>query len=451
MSSVIPLHPQQMEAQVPRPRQLAAAYQSVRARTVALIGGLSAEDCQLQSMADASPVKWRLAHTTWFFETFVLEHAQRGYRAVNAKYRVLFNSDYVSVGARHPRGDRGLLSRPSLEEVLIYRRKIDTRVLDGLTQGTWSEETLDRVQLGLEHESQHQELILSDIKHHLWCSPLRPAYRPAGANLSLGERPSELAFVAYDGALTRVGHGAEGFALDNERPRHRQWLEPFEIASRPVTNGEYAQFIADGGYRKPLLWLADGWDLRERENWRAPLYWATDDGAEVPRAFTLFGMREEDPDAPVCHLSYYEADAYARWAGARLPTEAEWEHVAQESATAPDSANLLERGLLHPAAGTDDARVRQFFGDVWEWTQSAHLPYPGYRAPAGALGELNAKFMINQMVLRGGSCVTPRALARTSYRNFLPPQARWQFSGIRLARSLPAAQEDEANGATKRA
>jgi ergothioneine biosynthesis protein EgtB len=436
MSSVVPLHtPPSTENAAPRQRQLAAQYQAVRARTIGLIGGLSAEDCQLQSMSDASPVKWHLAHTTWFFETFVLEVAQRGYRAVNAKYRVLFNSYYVGVGARHPRGDRGLLSRPSLEEVLTYRRKIDTRMVDGLLQGAWSEEILDRVQLGLEHESQHQELILTDIKHHFWCNPLRPAYKAAGANLNLGERPSELEFIAYEGGLAEIGHEGDGFVFDNEKPRHRVWLEAFEIASRPVTNAEYQEFINDGGYRKPQLWLADGWDLREKENWRAPLYWQAED-SDTPRVFTLAGLVDSDPDAPVCHVSFYEADAYARWAGARLPSEAEWERVAQDAGALPDSANLLERGLLNPYPGVGDARIRQLFGDVWEWTGSAYLPYPGYKPLAGALGEYNGKFMVNQMVLRGGSCVTPRAHARMSYRNFFAPSARWQFAGIRLARSL---------------
>ncbi len=438
MSTVVPLHsPPVDEALAPRTRQLAALYQSVRARTVALIGGLSAEDCQLQSMPEASPVKWHLGHTTWFFETFVLEPAQRGYRAVNAKYRALFNSYYLGVGARHPRGDRGLLSRPSLEEVLTYRRKIDTRMLDGLMQGEWSDETLDRVQVGLEHECQHQELILTDVKHHLWCNPLRPAYKQLNVNMNLGERPSAMEFVVYEGGLTEIGHDAASFVFDNERPRHRVWLEPFEIASRPVTNGEYAQFIGDGGYRKPQLWLSDGWDLREQENWRAPLYWLTEDSG-APRAFTLTGATDLDMEAPVCHLSYYEADAYARWAGARLPTEAEWERVAQDCGGVAEDANLLERGLLHPSAGKGEGRIRQMYGDVWEWTLSAYLPYPGYRPLPGALGEYNGKFMINQMVLRGGSCVTPRSLARATYRNFFAPQSRWQFSGIRLARSLPS-------------
>jgi ergothioneine biosynthesis protein EgtB len=437
MSSVVPLHPAPTaETSAPRPRQLAAQYREVRARTIALIGGLSAEDCQLQSMTEASPVKWHLAHTTWFFETFVLEPAQRGYRAVNAKYRVLFNSYYVGVGPRHPRGDRGLLSRPSLEEVLTYRRKIDTRMVDGLLQGGWSDEILDRVQYGLEHECQHQELILTDIKHHFWCNPLRPAYKAVSVNLNLGEHPSALEFVAYEGGTAEIGHEADGFVLDHERPRHRVWLEPFEMASRPVTNAEYAAFIADGGYRKAQFWLADGWDLREKENWRAPLYWLAED-SDAPRAFTLTGIVDLDMEAPVCHLSYYEADAYARWAGARLPTEAEWEHVAgQDCAVVADDANLLERGLLNPGPGKGEGRIRQMFGDVWEWTGSAYLPYPGYKPPPGTLGEYNAKFMVNQMVLRGGSCVTPRSQARATYRNFFAPHSRWQFSGIRLARSL---------------
>jgi ergothioneine biosynthesis protein EgtB len=447
MSSVVPLHaPAHTETDVPRLRALATMYQAVRARTIALVGGLSAEDCQLQSTPDASPVKWHLAHTTWFFETFVLEPAQRGYRAISPKYRVLFNSYYAGVGARHPRAERGLLSRPSFEEILTYRRKVDMRVMEGLNAGHWPDEILDRVQLGLEHECQHQELILTDIKQHFWFNPLKPAYKAVNTNLNLGERPTDLDFVRYEGGLVEIGHEGSEFAFDNERPRHKAWLEPFEIASRPVTNAEYAAFIADGGYRKQQLWLADGWDLREKENWKAPLYWMSDDPDSL-RAFTLTGVTDLDPEAPVCHVSFYEADAYARWAGARLPTEEEWERAAQDVGPITETANLLERGLLHPSPGNGDARIRQMFGDVWEWTGSAYLPYPGFKPLAGTLGEYNGKFMVNQMVLRGGSCATPRAQARATYRNYFPPQARWQFSGIRLVRAVTPRSPAETTGA----
>jgi ergothioneine biosynthesis protein EgtB len=432
MSSIVRLHEAAPAVVAARERQrgLAERFERLRAHTVSLIAGLSAEDCQVQSMADTSPIKWHLAHTTWFFETFVLERVEPDYRPVDPRYRTLFNSYYLGVGAPHPRPQRGVLSRPSLEEVMAYRRTVELRLLGSLSRAPWQAPMLERLELGIEHEGQHQELMLTDLKHHFWCNPLHPAYRTAKSSASAGA--PDLQFVPFDGELTAVGHDDRGFAFDNEEPSHRVWIEPFEMASRLVTNREYRAFISDGGYRRPELWLADGWDLRERENWRAPLYWQ--DAADA--VFTLGGVRALEPDEPVCHLSYYEADAYARWAGARLPTEFEWEHAARKNGPAPADANVLESGRFQPRYASAEAAVSQLFGDAWEWTASAYLPYPGYRPASGALGEYNGKFMVNQMVLRGGSCATPRSQARASYRNFLPPQARWQFSGLRLARSI---------------
>jgi ergothioneine biosynthesis protein EgtB len=404
-------------------RQLAARLDAVRRTTDSLCEGLSAEDCQVQSMDDASPVKWHLAHTTWFFETFVLERFAPGYRVPDPAYRTLFNSYYVGVGARHPRPQRGLLSRPSLDEVRRYRRRIDECLSDLLAQPL-SDDALGLVELGLQHEQQHQELILTDLKHHFGCNPLLPAYQ-SGVAAAAGGAP--LRFVGFEGGVAEIGHRGDGFAFDNESPRHPVQLQPFELASRLVTAAEYAAFIDDGGYARPELWLSDGWDQRQRADWQAPLYWQPD-----ASLFTLAGLRELGPDEPVCHISYYEADAYARWAGARLPTEAEWEHAAQRHAGA--SGSLLEDRLLHPAPANASQPLAQLFGDAWEWTGSAYLPYTGFRPARGAVGEYNGKFMVNQMVLRGGSCATPRSHLRASYRNFFPPAARWQFSGIRLAR-----------------
>jgi ergothioneine biosynthesis protein EgtB len=403
---------------------LAARFDAVRRATDALCEGLTAEDCQVQSMDDASPVKWHLAHTTWFFETFVLERFVPGYRGVDPAYRTLFNSYYVGVGARHPRPQRGLLSRPSLDEVRHYRRRIDESMRKLLARAP-PDDAIDLVELGVQHEQQHQELILTDLKHHFGSNPLLPAYRPGGA-AAAGATP--LRFARFDGGSVEIGHGGEGFAFDNEAPRHAVQLQPFELASRLVTAAEYAAFIDDGGYARPELWLSDGWDQRQRADWHTPLYWQPDG-----RLFTLAGLRALAPDEPVCHLSYYEAEAYAHWAGARLPTEAEWEHAAQCHPQACGS--LLEEQRLHPAPAMANQPLAQLFGDAWEWTASAYLPYTGFKQAAGAVGEYNGKFMINQMVLRGGSCATPRSHVRASYRNFFPPAARWQFSGIRLARS----------------
>jgi ergothioneine biosynthesis protein EgtB len=411
---------------------LAARYTEVRQRTLALAGPLSAEDCGAQSMPEASPVKWHLAHTTWFFETFVLPKAVPGHRPPDRAYRELFNSYYQSVGAQHPRPQRGLLTRPSLDEVRAYRSRVDDALLSWLEDGA-DPELLAVVELGLHHEQQHQELILTDLKHLFGCNPLRPAYR--AQVLARGE-PSALRWQSHPEGVFEIGHGGPGFAFDNESPRHRVFVEAFELASRPVSCGEYLEFMADGGYGRSELWLSEGWRAVFERGWQAPLYWER--SGELWLQHTLAGLREVDPAEPVCHVSHFEADAFARWAGARLPDEAEWELVA---ADAGQDGNLAESGRLHPAAApprgaeaTPGAGPQQLFGDVWEWTRSSYGPYPGFRPLAGGLGEYNGKFMSGQLVLRGGSCATPRSHIRASYRNFFYPSDRWQFSGLRLAR-----------------
>ncbi len=394
----------------------AARYAAVRARTEALAAPLTVEDCALQSMPDASPVKWHLGHTTWFFETFVLERALRGFAPFRPEFRTLFNSYYVGVGPRHPRPERGLLSRPSLDEVLAYRASVDQRM-----QRVFDDARVARlIELGLHHEQQHQELILTDVKHLLSRNPLHPAY--AGRKETAAGKAATMRFAAYPEGVRQIGHDGDGFCFDNETPRHRVYLRGYAIADRLVTNREYQAFIADRGYERPELWLSEGWDVRRAQGWCAPLYWS--DAGQ----FTLQGLRPIEPDEPVTHVSFYEAEAYARWAGARLPGEAEWE-IAAESA--PRAGNFLESGRLHPAPG-----VPQFFGDAWEWTTSTYGPYPGFRAAEGAVGEYNGKFMVNQYVLRGGSCATPASHIRHTYRNFFPAAARWQFSGIRLAKDV---------------
>jgi len=409
-------------------------FRGVRRTTLALREPLSAEDCCVQSMPDASPAKWHLAHTSWFFETFALEPSLPGYTPFHPAYRVIFNSYYNSVGEQHPRPRRGMLSRPPLDEVLRYREVVDRSVVRLLDDRDELEERLlDVIELGCHHEQQHQELLLTDAKHMLAQSPLLPAYRPDLPDPDDAE-VKPLTWHGYGGGLHEIGHGGAGFHFDNEGPRHRVHLEPFEIASRPVTNGEYLAFMADGGYRRPELWLSDGWAAAQAEGWRAPLYWVAE-GEGDPDAwhvFTLGGLRRLRRCEPVCHLSYYEADAFATWAAARLPSEAEWEVAASQAAV---QGNLLEEGRLHPVASPDGGeRPAALYGDVWEWTRSAYSPYPGYRPPEGALGEYNGKFMCNQLVLRGGSCATPRSHLRATYRNFFPAGARWQFSGLRLAR-----------------
>jgi ergothioneine biosynthesis protein EgtB len=404
-------------------------YREVRALTLSLVATLSPEDCVVQSMPDASPAKWHLAHTTWFFETFVVEPALPGYRVFHPQFRFLFNSYYNSIGAQYPRPERGLLTRPSLPEVREYRAHVDRAVAEMFASGRVDAELDSRIELGLHHEQQHQELILTDVKHLLSANPMSPAYREISGSPARSVTP--VRWLRHAGGTVRIGHEGQGFAFDNERPRHRTLVEPFELATRAVSNGDFLDFVDDGGYRKPELWLSDGWATVQSQGWCAPLYWRGDHADRS--VFTLGGHRDIRLDEPVCHVSYYEADAFARWAGARLPTEAEWETIASDL---PIEGNFLDLDRLHPAPplASASSAPAQLFGDVWEWTQSAYTTYPGYRLPEGALGEYNAKFMCNQLVLRGGSCATPRGHVRASYRNFFPPSARWQFSGIRLAR-----------------
>lgn len=404
----------------------AVRYRAIRAQTEALARPLTAEDCVVQSMPDASPPKWHLAHSTWFFETFVLGSFEPGHRPFDPRFGFLFNSYYNAVGARLARPNRGLLSRPTLEEVYRYRAQVDARMAE-LLESTDDPRPAALVELGLNHEQQHQELILTDIKHAFGANPIRPAYRvaPGLEDRRDGVVPP-LDWRTYPAGLRRIGHEGSGFAFDNEGPRHRVFIEAFRIAARLVTCGEYLEFLDDGGYERPELWLSDGWNARGLHGWNAPLYWERDGGRW--QVFTLDGLRPIVAAEPVCHVSYYEADAFARWAGARLATEAEWEVAAGH----PIVGNFLEDGSWHPrapAAGVSG----QFFGDAWEWTRSPFGPYPGYRPAAGALGEYNGKFMCNQFVLRGGSCATPRSHIRATYRNFFPPEARWQFTAIRLA------------------
>ena len=417
---------------------LAERYLSIREVTRSLAAPLSAEDCAIQSMPDASPVKWHLAHTTWFFETFVLGPHHRGYRPFDVSYRVLFNSYYNAVGDKHPRPERGMLSRPALEEIISYRRHVDEAMLEALA-GEPAPGSAGLIELGLNHEQQHQELILTDLKHLLSRNPLKPAYQKQWPLTEI--RAREPRWIAFDGGVCEIGFqgkesgkkaGGAGFAFDNETPRHRVWLDPFRMASHPVTHGDFIDFIDDGGYRRPELWLAAGWDAVQARGWQAPQYWEHRDGRW--QAFTLHGEVPVDRNTPVCHVSFFEAEAFARWAEARLPTEAEWEVAARDAAPA---GNFLESAALHPLALREApvaGRLAQAFGDVWEWTRSDYGPYPGFRPAAGAVGEYNGKFMSGQYVLRGGSCVTPAGHVRASYRNFFAPEARWQFSGLRLAR-----------------
>jgi ergothioneine biosynthesis protein EgtB len=404
---------------------MAAAYQqrydTVRQRSLHLAEPLSIEDCCAQSMPDASPVKWHLAHTTWFFETFILEAREPHFKPFHPAFRVLFNSYYNGIGAKHPRPQRGLLTRPALPEVLAYRADVDRRMAALLATHPHDVDLGALVELGLQHEQQHQELMLTDVKHLLAQSSLYPAY--CAAPLPAAPAPGPLEWLRCDGGLAQIGHAGSGFCFDNELPRHGSYVEPFELASRLVTNGEYSEFIDAGGYRDPSLWLSEGWDRVCAGDLARPLYWVP--VGEAWQEFTLHGLQGLDAARPVTHVSLYEADAYARWRGARLPTEAEWEVAAQG---APVAA-----GALHPAASAG-AGLAQLFGACWQWTTSSYAPYPGFAPAAGAVGEYNGKFMINQYVLRGSSCATPPGHARSSYRNFFPAGARWQFTGIRLAR-----------------
>ena len=427
-----PMERRSRSASAPQARdERARRYDTIRDASVALAAPLSPEDCAAQSMADASPVKWHLAHTTWFFETFVLRPHAPGYRVFDPAYGFLFNSYYNTVGERHPRPERGMLTRPALEDILAYRAHADAAMLEFLAQKQIAKEVLDLVELGLHHEQQHQELILTDLKHLLSRNPLRPAYEKPWPLAQI--EPRRRGWVPVAEGQYEAGHAGEGFAFDNEGPRHRVWLNAFSIATHPVTHGDWLEFIDDGGYQRPELWLSAGWDVANARGWEAPLYWERRDG--VWHTFTLHGMMPVDPLTPVCHVSFYEAEAFARWANERLPTEFEWEVAARE---APVEGNFVESGTLHPLplrkAPARGGMPAQLFGDVWEWTRSDYGPYPGYRPAEGAVGEYNGKFMSGQYVLRGGSCATPASHIRATYRNFFPPEARWQFSGLRLAR-----------------
>ncbi len=405
-------------------------YQAVRGDSEQICRPLAIEDYVIQTVPEVSPAKWHLAHVSWFFETFILAEYLSDYAVFHPSYRYLFNSYYEQVKDGYfPRPRRGLLSRPTVEEVYRYREHVDQHIrhlLHVADDQIWPYLVV-RLAIGLNHEQQHQELLLTDLKHNFAMNPLRPPYRedltPAAPRPA---PPSQ--WLDYPGGLREIGHAGEGFAYDNERPRHQVFLQGFRLASRLVTNGEYLAFMEDGGYRRPELWLSDGWRTLKQNGWQAPLYWEQINNEWWN--YTLGGMRAVNPDEPVCHVSYYEADAYATWAGRRLPGEAEWEVAAQ---SLPPEGNLRNTDCLHPRPAEGEAGLSQAYGDVWEWTRSAYSPYPGYRPPAGALGEYNGKFMCNQQVLRGGSCATPPGHVRATYRNFFYPHERWQFKGFRLA------------------
>ena len=410
-----------------QPSQLARLYQSVREASIGLTAPLSDADATVQSMPDASPAKWHLAHTTWFFETMVLTPHVPGYRPFDAHFNFLFNSYYESVGSRQPRPSRGMLTRPTLQTVYRYRAHVD-EAIGRLLQAMPSPAATELIELGCHHEQQHQELLLTDILHLFAQNPLRPVYK-APEPLAVDALPcSQAAYVAFAGGLTSVGHSGEGFAFDCEGPRHQVFIEPYRMADRLVTNREWIEFMADGGYRNPLLWLSAGWARVLADSWWAPLYWEQRDGEFW--TMTLRGAQLVDPDAPVTHVSYFEADAFATWCGRRLPTETEWECAARE---VTQDGNFADSGRLRPKPAAAGDRLAQMFGDVWEWTRSAYLPYPRFVPAEGAIGEYNGKFMSGQFVLRGGSCVTPADHIRATYRNFFPPETRWQFSGVRLA------------------
>ncbi len=438
MSNAEPLYPAPA-GEPSAPEGWLNAFRNVRAVSEQLCSPLETEDYVIQSMDDVSPPKWHLAHVTWFFETFLLKPFLRGYVPLNETYDHLFNSYYETHSNPFPRPQRGLLSRPTVANVYRYRHYVD-EAMGMLLNRPPSEHRhaiAERVCLGIHHEQQHQELLAMDIKHILAQNPLRPVYSKS-LQIPPERQPLPMRWRAYKGGLVSIGMepGREGFAFDNERPAHRQYLEPFELASRPVTNQEYMCFMEQGGYQDPAMWLSDGWHLIRENGWTAPLYWVKD--GEQWYHFTLAGWRPVDPNAPVCHVSFYEADAFARWAGERLPTEVEWEQAAKKARNW--NGNFAESGYWQPVAAeavtasNPHEALLQMFGDVWEWTGSAYRPYPGFRTLSGSLGEYNGKFMSGQMVLRGGCCATPASHIRPTYRNFFPPSARWAFSGFRLAR-----------------
>jgi ergothioneine biosynthesis protein EgtB len=421
-----------MALQSSTPVWLGDRYASVRAFTEQLCEPLAVEDFVVQSMPDASPTRWHLAHTTWFFETFVLARWEADYRPINPDYQVLFNSYYNSVGEQFPRERRGLLTRPTVAEVFAYRHAVDQRIgrLLNSSNDDDAKAIAPVVEMGIHHEQQHQELMLTDIKHALSCNPLWPAYRKLPPVADTTVEPA--GWCAQQGGLVEIGHAGAAFAFDNECPRHQVFLQPYAIQDRLVTTGEFLEFMNDDGYRRPDLWLSLGWSTVRAQKWIAPLYWVQLD--REWSEFTLWGLRPLNAAEPLCHVSYFEADAFARWRGARLPTEAEWEHAA---AGIGPHGSFVEGEHYHPAPlARDRGGIAQMFGEVWQWTASPYLPYPGFATADGALGEYNGKFMCNQYVLRGGSCATPASHIRATYRNFFPPEARWQFSGLRLARDV---------------
>ncbi|MFT9848364.1 ergothioneine biosynthesis protein EgtB [Aneurinibacillus sp. REN35] len=426
------MHSGRESAVITRYEQISSRYSEVRAYTEMLAAPLTIEDYVVQATEDVSPPKWHLAHTTWFFETFILRKYMPGYQVFNSAYQHLFNSYYESVGTYFPRSRRGLLTRPGVEEIYTYRAYVNEhmeRLVEQVDEGVLAE-LAPLVMLGLQHEQQHQELLLTDIKYNFSINPLYPVYKER--TLAVSHMPEELQWIDIAEGLVEIGHEGVGFAFDNESPRHKTWLHKSRIASRLVTNGEYMAFMEDGGYEKPEYWLSDGWATVKEAGWNSPLYWEMRDGGWWN--FTLSGMRPVDANEPVCHVSFYEADAYARWSGKRLPTEAEWEVVFAEQ---PIEGNFSESASYHPTSAKAAANEPvQGYGDVWEWTQSPYASYPGSQPLPGALGEYNAKFMCNQMVLRGGSCATSHSHIRATYRNFFQPEKRWQFSGIRLAEDV---------------
>ncbi|SFD93090.1 ergothioneine biosynthesis protein EgtB [Bacillus sp. OV194] len=420
-----------MKTQATEMNKMLKSYQTVRSFSEMLVQPLNLEDFIIQSMEDTSPPKWHLAHTTWFYEKFILKEFAEDYRGFNDQFDYLFNSYYETVGPFHPRIQRGLITRPSVEEVFEYRSYVDVHMADLLESGISEEkkkELLQVLEIGLHHEQQHQELLLTDIKYNLSQNPFLPAYQEQKER----NKPSAGAatYVELKSGLFEIGNNGEMFCFDNETPLHNVWLEPYKLATHLVTNGEYLAFIEDGGYKKPQFWLSDGWSVVCKNQWESPLYWFKRD--DEWHVYTLGGEKKLDHDEPVCHVSFYEADAYARWAGKRLPTEQEWEHALAGKKV---EGNFAESGNYHPVSSGlhEDGPLYQTFGDVWEWTKSPYVSYPGNKPYEGALGEYNAKFMCNQMVLRGGSCATSSSHFRPTYRNFFQPEKRWQFSGIRLA------------------
>lgn len=414
-----------------RQEKLLNLYRQTREQSVALVSPLSDADATVQSMPDASPAKWHLAHTTWFFETLILIPNIKGYKVFNQNFAYLFNSYYESLGERQPRPRRGMLTRPTLDEVHDYRQFVDAHIHDFLSEGRCTSEATFHLELGIHHEMQHQELLLTDILHLFAQNPLSPVFR-ASEPLAMSAQNPPSSWIEFSGGTVEFGHTGEAFAFDCEAPRHLQIIRPFKLAKKPITNREWIDFMNSDGYSDPLHWLSDGWTAAKQENWQAPLYWS--EGEDQWQAMSLRGKQPVDLDAPVSHISYFEADAYARWAGKRLPTEFEWEYASQDISI---DGNFAETGHLKPKPAIDtENSLSQMYGDVWEWTSSPYISYPGFKTAAGAVSEYNGKFMSGQFVLKGGACSTPKAQMRASYRNFFYPHQRWQFSGLRLAEDL---------------